>query len=400
MRITCVCQRCLAVSFCMLPFDFNSPTRIVFGPGRLTELGELARSLGKIERVLVVSDPGIVDAGHAPRGIAALQAAGLHTMLFDRVEENPTTAHVEDGVAVATDYQPDLIIGLGGGSSMDCAKGINFIYSCGGRMQDYWGVGKASGPMRPMIAVPTTAGTGSETQSFALISDAATKAKMACGDKRAAFRIALLDPELTLTQPARVTALTAIDAVSHAIETAVTTRRNPISLAFSREAWHLLSLGLPRVFHEPNDVGLRSAVQLGACFAGLAIENSMLGGAHALANPLTATYGIAHGEAIGLMLPHVIQHNGQHVATLYADLLHATHDENAHVSSDDEIASLVEFVATLRKHAGMPATLHECGVDRERLPVLAAGASEQWTGTFNPVSMTTEDFLKLYEAAY
>ena len=141
--------------------------------------------------------------------------------------------------------QPDLLVGLGGGSSMDCAKGINFLYTNGGRMQDYWGVGKAQRPMLPMIAVPTTAGTGSETQSFALISDAVTKTKMACGDQKAACRVALLDPMLTLTQPARVTALTGIDAMAHALETYVTKRRNAASLVFSREAWRCSRRILP-----------------------------------------------------------------------------------------------------------------------------------------------------------
>src|SRR4029077_6671640 len=161
--------------------------------------------------------------------------------LFDRIEENPTTAHVNDGLADAQEFRPALIVGLGGGSSMYCAKGINFRYSCGGRMQDYWGEGKATGPLLPMIAVPTTAGTGSETQSYALVADAKTHVKMACGDKRAAFRVAILDPELTLTQPTRVTALTGIDAIAHALETYVTKRRTPISLAFSREAWRHLA---------------------------------------------------------------------------------------------------------------------------------------------------------------
>ncbi|HYO26540.1 MAG TPA: iron-containing alcohol dehydrogenase, partial [Lacipirellulaceae bacterium] len=178
----------------MSQFDFSLPTRIVFGPGRIAELGALARSLGEISRVLVVSDPGVVGAGHTSRGLDALHAAGLETRLFDGLQENPTTAHVERGLMAAQEFAPDAIIGLGGGSSMDCAKGINFLYSCGGRMQDYWGRDKATGPLLPMIAVPTTAGTGSETQSFALISDAETHVKMACGDKRAAFRIALLDP--------------------------------------------------------------------------------------------------------------------------------------------------------------------------------------------------------------
>ena len=146
-------------------------------------------------RVLVVSDPGIVAAGHTERGLAALRRAGIETHLFDGVAENPTTENVEAGLALARRYDPELLVGLGGGSSMDCAKGINFLVTNGGRMQDYWGVGKATRPMLPMIAVPTTAGTGSETQSFALISDAKTHVKMACGDKKASFRVALLDPD-------------------------------------------------------------------------------------------------------------------------------------------------------------------------------------------------------------
>ena len=220
------------------------------------------------QRVLVVSDPGIVAAGHTPRGIASLVQAGLNVAVFDGVGENPTTAHVDAGLAVAKEFRPDLIVGLGGGSSMDCAKGINFLYSCGGRMSDYWGQGKATGPLLPMIAVPTTAGTGSETQSYALIADAETHVKMACGDKRAAFRAAILDPELTLTQPPRVTALTGIDAISHALETYVTKRRNPISLVFSREAWRHLAANFGRVLAEPRNLEARAEMQLGACAGG------------------------------------------------------------------------------------------------------------------------------------
>ena len=155
-------------------------------------------------------------------------------------------------MAVARRHEPEMIIGLGGGSSMDCAKGINFLYSGGGRMQDYWGIGKATRPMLPSIAVPTTAGTGSETQSFALISDAETHVKMACGDKKASFRVAILDPQLTVSQPPRVTALTGIDALAHALETYVTKARTPLSLSFSREAWLLLAENFGRVLDDPT----------------------------------------------------------------------------------------------------------------------------------------------------
>src|SRR5687767_10916952 len=233
----------------MNSFDFLLSTRLVFGPNRIDQLGELAREFGG-SRVLVVSDPGIVQAGH--------------------------TAHVDRGTAFARDFRPDLIVGLGGGSSMDCAKGINFLYSGGGRMHDYWGIGKAKGPMLPMIAVPTTAGTGSEAQSFALISDADTHVKMACGDKRAACRAALLDPTLTVTQPQRVTALTGIDAVAHALETYVTTKRNFMSILLSRESWRLLERNFLKVLREPDDLDARRGMQLGAFLAGTAIENSML----------------------------------------------------------------------------------------------------------------------------
>src|SRR6056297_3684913 len=189
----------------MTPFELQIRTRVVFGPGKVAELGELASQLGA-RRALLVSDPGIVAAGHAGRGLVCLQSAGIETTLFEGVHENPSTADVDRGVAVAQAIQPDLIVGLGGGSSMDCAKGINFIFSNGGTMKDYWGVGKAAKPMLPLIAVPTTAGTGSEAQSFALISDPHSHKKMACGDPKAAAAVAILDPDLTASQPANVAA--------------------------------------------------------------------------------------------------------------------------------------------------------------------------------------------------
>jgi alcohol dehydrogenase len=382
----------------MPPFDFHCPTRIVFGGGKIDELGPIAMGLG-VKRVLVVSDPGIVAAGHTTRGIDSLSRFNITIELFDRVAANPTTEHVEAGVAAAREFKPDLLVGLGGGSSMDCAKGINFLYSCGGRMQDYWGEGKATGPMLPMIAVPTTAGTGSETQSYALISDAQTHVKMACGDKRAAFRVAVLDPELTLTQPPRITALTGIDALSHAIESYVTKRRSAISLAFSREAWRHLAPNFARVLDEPGNLAARAEMQLGACLAGLAIENSMLGAAHALANPLTARFGVAHGEAVALMLPHVIRHNGHRVGGWYEELLHTGIALSGVPGGKQDAAVFAEWVASLSRAAGLAAKLSDCGIVRSHLPDLAAAASQQWTAKFNPVEVSVEDCHRLYEAA-
>src|SRR6185295_10786955 len=208
-----------------------------------------------------------------------------------------------------------------GGSSMDCAKGINFLLTNGGVMQDYWGFGKAAQPMLPMIGIPTTSGTGSEAQCYALISDAATHVKMACGDPKAAFRIALLDPGLTVSQPASVTASAGFDALAHSVETWVTTKRNPISDVFSREAWRLLESNYERVLAAPADIEARGAMQLGAYFAGVAIENSMLGATHACANPLSAHYGTTHGHAIAILLPQVVRWNSRAAGPRYAELL-------------------------------------------------------------------------------
>jgi alcohol dehydrogenase len=379
-------------------FDYQPRTRIVFGAGRLTSLGQLASELGA-RRALVVSDPGIIAAGHTARGIASLEEAGIKTQLFSDVGENPTTDHVDAGLVIARRYEPELIVGLGGGSSMDCAKGINFLYSGGGRMQDYWGTGKMTREMLPMIAVPTTAGTGSETQSFALISDAKTHVKMACGDKKATCRVALLDPELTVTQPRRVTALTGIDAIAHALETYVTKRRNPVSTAFSREAWRLLSDNFSRVLDTPDDLAARGGMQLGACFAGLAIENSMLGATHALANPLTARYQIPHGQAIALMLPHVVRYNAAEVGRWYRELV-----ESVPVNGKPRPAAiaedLAESIVALVTKAGLAVRLADCGVERERLSELASLASREWTGGFNPRDVNESELLELYRAAY
>jgi len=379
----------------MTAFDFQPRTRLLCGPDTIDSLGALAGEMGA-RRVLLVTDPGIVDAGHHDRALASLVAANMETQSFYEVQENPTTEHVETGRRFAERHEPELIVGLGGGSAMDCAKGINFVYSNGGQIKDYWGVGKALQPMLPMIAVPTTAGTGSETQSFALISDAQSHVKMACGDKKASFRVAILDPKLTLTQPAQVTALTGTDALAHAVETFVTTRRNPVSLAFSREAWRLLSDNFARVLDDPDDLEARGAMQLGASFAGMAIENSMLGAAHALANPLTANYGVVHGQAVGMMLPHVVRFNGQQFDLLYRELSQAAAENNG----ADGAKGLADFLTDLTHKANLAVALRELPISRDELPRLASEAAEQWTAQFNPRPVAVEHLQEIYEAAY
>ena len=300
-------------------FDHQPRTRIVFGVDSLERLGELARDLSA-RNVLLVTDAGIVAAGHAERALRCLEAARLKVVLFDRAAENPTTRCVEECV--------------------DAAK--------------------------------------------------------------AAARIAILDPKLTLSQPARVTACTGIDAIAHVVETAVTKRRNALSLMCAHEGFKLTVPNLPRVFHDPQDLEARGRMQLGAAFAGLAIENSMLGAAHSAANPLTAHYGIVHGQAVGMMLPHVVRFNGRDPGALkaYAEL--ASAPEIACVSDglEEALEALIAHLESLLNIAAMPRSLAACGVQPALVPTLAAEAARQWTASFNPRRLAAEDFERLYEAAF
>jgi alcohol dehydrogenase len=377
-------------------FDYQPRTRVVFGPGKITELGKLAAELGA-RRILLVTDHGLEKAGHPQKGIAALESAGLTVSVFDDVQPNPTTDDVDRGLQLAQGARIDLIVGLGGGSSMDCAKGINFLLTNGGRMEDYWGANKAARPMLPMIAVPTTSGTGSEAQSYALIANAKTHMKMACGDPKAACRIAVLDPELTVSMPVSVTAATGIDALSHAVESYVSTRRNPVSQLFARQAWQLLSRGFPAVVAAPRNIDARSQMLLGAHLAGSAIENSMLGATHSLANPLSAHFDITHGIAIGVMLPHVIRYNSSSCGRYYAEL---ASDASLCAPGDSRAGELLAtYIAELAQQAGLPGNLADCGVDRALIPMMAAEAAQQWTGQFNPRPVDEAALRELYDGA-
>lgn len=382
-------------------FDFTARTRVVFGADSCLKVGALARELGAT-RVLLVTDAGIVKAGHAEKVKQSLLGAGLKVAIFDQSQENPTTGCVAKALDVAQTHAVDFIVGLGGGSSMDTAKGCNFLYTNGGEMKDYWGAGKATKPMLPLIAIPTTSGTGSECQSYALIADEKSHAKMACGDPKAAARVAILDPTLTVSQPRRVTACTGIDALTHAVETAVTKKRNPLSLMYSHEAFKLCVTNLQLVLENPAHLEARGKMQLAAAFAGTAIENSMLGAAHSMANPLTAHFNIVHGEAVGIVLPAVIRFNaGDPAAKLaYAEL--ASAPELACVSEglDQAVEALIARVETLLNLAGMARSLHDLKVDPKAIPTMAQEAHGQWTRNFNPRELTVADFERLYEAAF
>lgn len=380
----------------MTAFEHVSRTRLVFGPGALSRLGGLARELG-FRRTLVVSDPGIAAVGLSARACASLEAAGVFATTFSEFDHDPTSSMAEAGATAARERGIDSLVGLGGGSSMDCAKSIGFLLANGGRMPDYRGYAKATSPLPAMIGIPTTAGTGSEAQSYALVSDDITHEKIACGDPSAAFRVAILDPELLRSLPRDVTAATGYDAIGHAVEAWVTSARSPVSDLYAREAFRLLDSHYERVLSDPGDLAARGATLLGAHWAGAAIEASMLGATHACANPLTARYGTIHGVAIALLLPHVVRWNGGVAQARYAELLEAAGRPHA---GGDAAAALAARLEALARLAGLPRGLRSVGVPESDIEALAAEAAQQWTGRFNPRAFDGRGAQELYRAAY
>jgi alcohol dehydrogenase len=379
----------------MRSFDFQPRTRVVFGAGRFHQIGPLAREL-RFQRALIVSDPGIAATGLVDRAARLLQEQGIHPIPFHEFDANPDEQMIEAGRVRAASCGIDSILALGGGSSLDCAKGIAFVLSGGGTMREYRGYGKARNTLVPMLAVPTTAGTGSDAQSYAVISNADTHEKMACGDPQAAFRAAVLDPEVTVTLPRGVTAVSGFDAISHAVESYVTTRHSAISDLFAREAWRLLEANYDIVLAAPDDITARGAMLLGAHAAGAAIEQSMLGAAHACANPLTARFRVTHGVALAVLLPHVVRFNTPVVGDRYGDLLAVAGCE---VPADPGL-HLADRVERFARSGGLPSSLREVGVPSEAIEALAADAATQWTGTFNPRPFDAAAARHLYQQAY
>jgi len=379
------------------PFSFAGKPRLIGGDGAVAECGSLFVERG-VRRIFCVVDPGVFGAGLAEGLLRSLDGAGLVWELFTDVRENPDDVVLEACVEKARAFGAEGLVGLGGGSSMDTAKGANFLLTHGGRIHDYWGRGKARLPMLPMVAVPTTTGTGSECQSFAIITDSKTHQKMACGDDRAFPMAAILDPVLTLTQPGRVRAACGIDALSHALESMVSRRANPFSQSLSREAFRLIATSLEHALRCASDLEAHRNLQLGAALAGMAIEASMLGAAHAMANPLTARHGTVHGEAVGLVLPTVVRYNGGDAACAeaYRALAVAAGWCGDGVGAAEAVEVVASTIEGLRGLGGMPGSLEAIGVEPDGIEPLAASAMAQWTRDFNPRSISQETFDELY----
>lgn len=370
-------------------FASRPAPRLIFGPGKLRELPDAVRSVGGTA-AFVVSDPGIARAGHLDTALRLLADARLPAAAFADSRENPTESDAAACRDAARAHRFDCIVAIGGGSSLDTAKACNFLLTNGGVMHDYHGYGKATRPLLPLIAIPTTAGTGSETQSYALISRDGSHEKMACGDPKALPAVAILDPDLTATLPHGAALLSGVDALTHAIESAVCTKANALSRLHAEGAFRHLATAIDRVVDgRPTDDD-RAHMLLGAALAGTAIENSMLGAAHASANPLTARLGVVHGRAVATMLPHVMRFNA---------VVPAAAETYAHFGT---LLRLLQ-VSDLPLQPWLEALVRRC-----RFPaldpaadfaLLADDATRQWTGKFNPRPLQREDFISLYRRA-
>jgi len=365
---------------------------VVYGFGSLDKLSSIAAEFGS-KRPLIVSDPGVAATGAVARAAEALRADGCEVAIYADSGENPTSREVEIGVAFAAEHQTDLLVALGGGSAMDCAKGINFLLTNAGKMSDYRGMNRAPKPLLPSIGIPTTAGTGSDAQSYALITDAETGQKMACGDRQARFRTVILDPQLLSTTPAKIVSASGLDALAHAVESLVSTRSNPLSRLFSVAAWKHLEECFEDHLADRQAVVPAGKMLFGAHLAGAAIEQSMLGAAHASANPLTRHHGIRHGEAVALMLPATIRYNADSEPGQmhYRELTPAT--------AENPAETLAVRFEQLAKAAGVTTRLSERGLVESDLHSLALDASKEWTGTFNPRPLDLNAFTDLYRNA-
>ena len=380
--------------------SFALPTRVLSGAGLVDRVGAEARALGA-RRVFVVSDPGVDRAGHVARVGASLGGAQLSWESFVGTHENPTAVDVEHCRAALADCAPELVVAVGGGSSIDTAKGAALLHARGGDIGDHVGYGKATGELLPIIAIPTTAGTGSEVQSYALISDSTDHRKMACGDPQLAPTLAVLDPELTVTQPREVAACTGLDALVHALEAAVTKAGTRFSEALAVEAFCALESHIDEALSASPSISARLAMLEGAALAGMAIELSMLGAAHALANPLTARFGIAHGHAVALMLPRVVRFNvdQRRAGRTYHRLAVAAGLAGSQTSARQAAEAIALRVEGLLERAQLPRSLAELGIESTAIDELSVAAAQQWTAGFNPRAVGPDELGTLYRAA-
>ncbi|MDG1167831.1 MAG: iron-containing alcohol dehydrogenase [Sulfitobacter sp.] len=382
----------------MTPFTFNTTPSIRMGAGLLNDLGSITQAICG-ERVLLVTDPGMMATGIVDRALAALRASGISVTVFSQVEADPPESVILAATSAAAEASG--VIGLGGGSSIDVAKLAALLAKGGETLADVYGVGMAQGPRLPLIAVPTTAGTGSEVTPISIVTTG-TSEKMGVVSPLIIPDLALLDPELTRDLPAHVTAATGVDAMVHAIEAyaSVSPNNNPVSRTLACEALRLMGAALERAVTTPHDMDARADMLLGSLLAGQAFANSPVAAVHALAYPVGGHFKVPHGLSNALVLPHVLRFNAITAPEPYAALAAITFPELAGLNVADAAAGFADALAALSARCGLPDGLHAVGITAQDLPLLARDAMNQTRLLVNnPREVTHADALAIYHAA-
>lgn len=387
----------------MQGFHFATAAQILCELGAANRLGSLCRDRGA-RSVLLVTDPGIVRLGMLDAIGSSFAEAGVALAIFDEVVADPPEAVVLAAVASARALAADLVIGFGGGSSMDVAKLVAFLAhpGCSQELSDIHGLGNARGARLPLIQVPTTAGTGSEVTTVAIITTGATT-KTGIGSPILLPDLAILDAELTFGLPGPVTAATGIDAMVHAIEAYTSRiRKNPLSDMLAKEALRLLAANLERVMANGQDPEARQAMLLGACLAGQAFANAPVAAVHALAYPLGGHLHVPHGLSNALVLPHVLRFNAPAALAQYAQLAPLLLGDRLLAGSDERrVGQFIDELADLSSRCGLPTRLRDVGATSELLPRLAADAMQQQRLLVNnPRPLEETDALAIYRSAY
>lgn len=380
-------------------FNFKLPTEIEFGPGALKLLPEKIRSYtgGK---VMLVTDPGVAATGILQKITNLLEAAGISFVVFDKVEPDPSTDTIGKIANIANSEQVELLVAIGGGSSIDASKGTGILLTNGGKLQDYAGVGKVKKRGIPLIAIPTTAGTGSEVTIFAVLSDVVNDLKFTVTSPLQAPVLALLDPELTLSLPPSLTAATGMDAMTHAVEAYTSLISQPISDVLALEAIRLIYRYLPEATNAGSSILARTEMLKAQLLAGVAFSNAFLGLSHAIASPLGGHYHIPHGVANAIMLPYVMKYNYAAAPEKYAQMAQAMGLALDGKDIYEDAYKAVTAIEKLVALCGLPTKLKHAGATEDKLDAVAKDALLSTMLKFNCRTATEKQIRQIVQEAF
>lgn len=381
-------------------FGFNLPTRIECGSGALQKVGKAARELQPGGKVFVITDPGVQKAGLVTSVLLALEKEGFECQVFDQVQPNPKDYDCEAGGREARSFGADLIVAVGGGSVLDSAKAIALLQTHDGKLKDYEGKGKVKHPLMPILAIPTTAGTGSEVTRSAVITDTERKFKMTVKDVLLAPRLALVDPETTYTLPASLTASTGMDALVHAIEAYTCREANPLADALALAAIEKIYPSLKVAVRDGDNRQARNDLMIGSLMAGIAFSHADVAAVHCMAEAIGGLYDTPHGVANSIFLPIVTAYNSEADLQKHARIAQACGLPVSHLSPKQASALLVEKLAELALEIGIPVFKSIPGVKEVDFERLAAASAINGSTPSNCRQVSESDYLALFKAAF